>query len=186
MMKQAVMRIRSFISAITALGLAPAAVADADGILGPTSTGTADVSANLVAAPEPNIQISNLFDLEIADIEIGDENTHSITDSLVCVWSPVPLNYSLQVDLPELTGSTSGEQLAFEVMVVTLENYQPIQRIYSTAPQPLLVETITAASNETCAFDSTFRYRVSLDGALLNNAIPDTYSTTLTFTVTPE
>ena len=175
--------------AIVSLLAGPTAVAATDGLLGATSTGTVNVSVNLVAAPPPDIQISGLADLAFSQsVQIGQSERIYSTGEMACVYATSPLNYTLDVVAPDLSGAQSGAFMPFTI------NINPIEDNLSTRTERLAsgadlqsVTALTASEDVACRDRTQVRYYVTLDPS--SEAFPataDVYAGTLTFTVRPE
>ena len=175
--------------ALAVITTSATAFAATDGTLGATSTGTSDVSVNLVAAPEPEIQISDLSDISVPDIEVGSTQVEAQQGTTPCVYSPNPLTYSLEISAPSMTGAVSGETMPYSLGVVGLVNGTP----EITSPEFFSGTTIqsvsglTASQDLSCTDDTVLSVPLIVDPTLAGfPSTPDAYSATITFTVTPE
>ena len=180
-------------SAASALALMTAipALAATNGALGPTSTGTADVSVTLIAAPATEIQVHSLDDLSFAnDIEVGSTAIVSSNQASACVWATEEqTNYTLEVSAPAMNGQATGEKMGYSLLIsTTWVGDEDFPETSFTSGDTHIIPDLLAAAEQTCAEDdASLDYRVEIDptDATFPTA-PDTYAALLTFLVTPQ
>ena len=179
---------RKLTASLLALAIAAPAIAATDGSLGATSTGTADVSVNLVTAPTPEIQISGLSDIVVEDIEVGSTTAITTPGGSACVYSPDPLSYSLELSVPDMVGDTSGAALPYTLGIGPRESSVFLGATdISSGGTTQTISSLTSSQSSSCADNTFLSINATIDPTVSGfPTTPDAFSTTITFTVTPE
>ena len=178
-------------SVLAIAAIAPVSAAT-DGVLGATSTGTATISTNLVAGIDPEIQIKLMDDLSIsADIEVGKGSVYSTNLGRACVQASTgTFGFSLDVSAPHLVGEASGQNMPYNLILSTqfLFMQDMPETAYSSGASVHTITGLTPGTDVDCGDDGMeLRYHLRVDPKVAGfPTAPDTYSTTLIFTVTPE
>ena len=187
------MTIRTLMAASVTLAMTAPALAATDGALGPTSTGTADVSVTLIAAANPEVQIYRMDDLSFtSDIQADFTGPISSTQGNACVWTPseTAFAYTLDVSAPDMTGQNDGESMPYDLLISTEFVYEEDfpETAYASGSSTISVSDLALSNEQTCQESgASLFYRVEIDPASAGfPTTPDTYAATLTFTVAPE
>ena len=175
------------ILAACSLLISTPAFAEVDGILGITSTGTVDVSFTVAPAPDPEIQITGLDDIDFGSFIDGETlpGTQIISD--ICVQGSNALTYSIQLSSANDEGNSSGGRLVSDSGSEAVATYSAVYRDFEgvSAESGL---ALASGLGESCASDELSTLELTLDDCTGVESLSEeeTLTDTLTLTVSPE
>lgn len=175
--------------ALTGLAAGPPAFAATDGTVGPTSTGTMQVSITLEAAPVPDVQI---FGLE--DIAFGSQQTDIFqiqTGRQFCITRSDGGSVNLTITDNVIPDSFVDPTITFALEEVNSGNFLPMKiNIYPPAGGDL--ESMSEGTPQVFSASPTCSEQVSAEVFGISVIIPvdpddalGSYSSTLTLLVAP-
>ena len=175
------------ILAACSLLISTPAFAQVDGTLGTTSTGSVDVSFTVAPAPDPEIQITGLDNIDFGSFIDGETlpGTQSITD--ICVQGSNAVTYSIDISSendPE--GSNTGRLMSdAEAGAVATYNivYSDFEGVSTSSGLAL-----ASGLGESCSSDQLSTLALTLDDCTGVEFLSEeeTLTDTLTLIVSPE
>lgn len=183
------MKLTSITASVLLAISASSAIAATDGALGLTTTGTADISANLVGESMPEYQISGLGDISPSDdIQAGSTDRVYTTVAEGCVYATQPGSYTLEVSVPHLVGENTGGLMPYELRVVGVRGgIHSLGTFIPSGTTSLMMESMLPSDFTDCSDNHFLSYSATIDPGLPGFPTQtDVYSASITFTVMPQ
>lgn len=165
--------------------LAAPALAATDGTLGPTSTGTFDVSVEFQGGSQQQIIITNLVDVDMGFVQ---KNTGDFSSAInyACVHIPGGGLYDINVSLTPLSNGLGDEHTNYSGVMDWFETGNASGASGEVFPgSPLSLTGLTASTLADCSDFTDFGYRTFVDTNTIT--VPNgIYTATMQFVVTPQ